>query len=331
MAITAPIDKTLIQIYACGGTGYNLAKQLQQEINQSDLLNDLVNIVYMDTSDANNHELNTHENTIVFGSGKGSGKIRGENTTAIQEGMAAALLKHKPGVFNIVLAGASGGSGSTVMNVLNGELMTRGQVAVNFTVGSMASAAEIKNTDKTFRTFANMVKVHKKPVLLNYRENSRTMTKETVDRIVINNCLLTCLLFAGRDDKMDIADLTHFLNYPTVTNFPASLVGFDIFAGEPTIENHEVLLTAATLGTTGSDTHLDHPTEYQTAGVLPDELSGFLKENKVMNWVTLGNSFGPIMKDLATRCKAFDEAAAAVKLESFASIDDIDGTAAIIL
>lgn len=330
MAITPPTDKTLIKIYACGGTGYNLGKQLQQAFNETELLVDLVDIVYMDTSDANNHELNNSENTVVFGSGKGSGKIRGENGPAIAEGMTASLHKHKPGVFNITLGGASGGSGSSIINCLTGELMSRGLVPINFLVGSLASATEIKNSDKTFKSFANLVNAHKKPVLVNYRENSRSTPKETVDRIVINNCLLTCLLLAGKDDKMDIADLLNFLNYPSVTNFPASLAGFDVFGGNPTMEPHEVLLAAATLGAPGTDTTLDAQVEYQAAGILPKELAGMLKDNPLMNWCILGNSFGPMMKDLSARTQAFDEAAKAVRLESFATTTPTDTASAVV-
>lgn len=331
MAIAIPEDKPMIHIYACGGTGYNIGYQLLNAVRENPILRSTVTVTFLDTSTANDHELNTPENTMILGSGNGSGKIRGENAGAIMDSMTAALHKHKPGLFNIAIGSASGGTGSTIMNCLTGAMLERGIIMPNFIVGSRDSGSEIKNTNKTFQSFANMASLHGRPVLVHYRENSAENTKEKINNIIGNNVLLTCLLFSGKDDKMDVSDINNFLNYPAVTNFPASIVGFDLFRDAPSLAMHEVMLTVASLGTTGADTSVTPTPEYQAAGRISSEVSNIFKDTSAMHWVTLGNTFGPMMKDLAVKSKEFDDAAKAIKLETFVSQPPASAASALVI
>lgn len=328
MAIINTTNQPLISLYFCGGTGYNLGKKFTEIVANNEILKETVKIQYLDTSTGNNHEYNNEENTIVLGSGQGSGKVRGENASEIMESMTSTLHTFKPGIFNIGIGGASGGSGSTIMNCLSAALAERGIDMINVLVGSRASASEIKNTNKTFLSLANTVSVTGRPAVVHYRENNAKTTRADVDANILNNLTLMCLLFSGKDDKMDISDLRHLLNYPTVTNYPAAIVGFDLFVDKIELDKHEVMIAAASLGAPGSDLTVEPVPEYQTAGFIDEDVTSVFKDTGVMHWCVLGNTFTPLMKSLEQRVAEFDEAAKAVKLDSFvkAPVSDIKKT-----
>ena len=166
MAITLPTDKPLISIYACGGTGYNLAAQFTRQFGDLELIRQCVKIYFVDTSDSNQNEFLSPENTRVIGSGIGSGKKRAKNAEDIRDAIPTTLRAFQPGVFNVLLGGSSGGSGSTIINELFRELAIRKESCLSFLAGSRSSRTEIENSDKCFTSFARMSKRYEVPALV---------------------------------------------------------------------------------------------------------------------------------------------------------------------
>lgn len=324
MAITIPQDRPLIAINFCGGTGYNIGKAFAELAASNDILRETVKCYFVDTSTANNSSVNTEDNTIVIGSGKGSGKTRGANAAEIRAAVPQILHTFTPGVFNINVAGASGGSGGTIANEISRAHMSRAANVVNVLIGSRSSRSEIENTDKTFRSFANAAQKFNRPALVHFRENSVKAPRQAVDKNVLNNLLLMCILFSGKDDKMDESDLTNLLNYPAVTSFSANVVGFDLFLGNVALERHETLYSVGTLALEDTDTDVEPTPEYQVAGYLKGGYAELLKDAQCLHWAVLGNSFGPMMKELAEKVAAFQSAAAAHRQDTFVTAGEDD-------
>lgn len=307
MAFTSPSDKNLITIYAAGGSGYNLAKDFLERFKNTSFIKDVVQVYFVDTSTSNNNNYNTEDNTIVLGSGEGSGKKRAKNASEIRDEMPTLFRKFKPGVFNILLGGASGGSGSTIINEMFRELAIRKANTVSMLVGSRASRSEIENTDKTFQSFARLANRYEYPAVVHYRENTPGSTRSVVNANLVTNLSLLCLILSGRDDKMDISDLSHFVNYPEVTSFTPGVVGLEVFTGKLNLKPHEVLYSVATLAIKDQNTDVDPLPEYQVAGYIQDEFSDVFGDVHSIHWSTLGNSFGPIMRSLTEQVEIFKE------------------------
>lgn len=321
MAITIPQDRPLIAINFCGGTGYNLGREFSAIVAENAMLASLVSLSFIDTSTANNSEVNTDENTMVLGTGKGSGKTRLMNHEAIREQIPRTMLKFKPGVFNVNVAGASGGSGGTIANEITRFHMENGGNCINVIVGSRSSGKEIKNTDACFRTFASLAKKYNTPALVHFRENKPDITRSAINRNIMNNLLLLCVLLSGKDDKMDETDIHHLLNYTKVTPFNANVVGFDLFLNDVSLEAHEQLYTVASLALPDVNTDVNPKPEYQVAGYLKDDLKDLFKDTKCMHWCVIGNSFGPMMRQLDEAVKDMDRQAAAHRADDFADVD----------
>lgn len=318
MAITLPTDKPLIAIYACGGTGYNLAAQFNRQYGELNIIRECVKIYFVDTSDSNKNEFLTQENTRVIGSGIGSGKKRAKNAEDIRDAIPTTLRAFQPGVFNVLLGGSSGGSGSTIINELFREMAIRKETCFNFLAGSVASRTEIENSDKCFTSFARICKRYDVPALVHYRENSASSPRTAVDANLVTDLSMLVLLLSGRDDKMDITDLKHFANFPEVTSFKPGVVGLEVFAGKLKLKPVEVLYAAATLAKHGESTDVSPLPEYQVAGYIRPEESEIFVDVSTLHWVVLGNTFTAMMKSLSEQVEIFKEQSAAHAL------DDLD-------
>lgn len=305
MTIAIPQDKPLIAIYACGGTGYNLAKSFYQKFMNSELLSERVAVYFVDTSTANNNELNTRDNTMVVGSGEGSGKKRAANAEDIRESMPGVVQALKPGVFNILLGSASGGSGSTIMNELFRLMAIRDLVVFNMLIGSRSSRTEIENTDKTFATYHRVAGRYTKPALVHYRENSATIPRSETNTNLINNLSILCLFLSGLDNKMDITDIRNLSNYHTVTPFKPGVVGFDLFIDKFDPRPHEVLYAVGSIAREDISTDITPTPEYQAAGHANSTLEKAMIDMDVFHWAILGNSFAPLMDELSKKVAEF--------------------------
>lgn len=327
MTIAVPTDKPLIAIYACGGTGYNIANKYISRFSKAPELEDRVKVYFVDTSISNNNEHNDDSNTMVLGTGIGSGKKRGSNAEEIREAMPAVMQTLRAGVFNIILAGGSGGSGSTIANEMFRIMAMRDMNVVNFLVGSRASRTEIENLDKTFTTFTRVAKRYNKPALINYHENRAGVSRGELDNLVVSDLGTLSLFLSGHDDKIDITDIHHLFNYHKVTSFQPNVVGFQVFVDKFDPKPFEVVYSVGSLARMDESTDVDPAPEYQVAGYLQGDNEKMLGSFKYFHWAVLGNSFGNLIDDLQKRVKAFSEQAKAHaqdNLDRHATEDDDD-------
>lgn len=311
MTIAIPSDKPLIAIYACGGTGYNLAAKFIDKFMGSELISDRTKVYFVDTSISNNSQHNTDDNTMVVGSGVGSGKKRAVNAEEIRDSLSGVFQSFKPGVFNILLGGASGGSGSTIVNEMFRAFAMREQNVLSMLVGSRSSRTEIENMEKTFTSFARLAKRYEKPALVHYRENTSTAPRSSVDSNMINDLGVLCLFLSGHDDKMDVTDIHHLFEYQKITGFQPNVTSFELFIDKFDPKPHEVVYAVGTLAREDVSTDVEPRPEYQVAGFVRKDNDEVMGPFQVIHWAVLGNSFSPLMTDLTKSVKSFQDQAKA--------------------
>lgn len=317
MAIPVPTNKPLIALYFAGGTGYNLGHKFSKLVKGNEILKETVRVSFVDASTANDTSDNTEENTVVLGTGKGSGKVRGENAAEIRACIPQVLHKFAPGVFNVNVGGASGGTGSTIINELSRHFMKEGMNCVNVMIGSLSSRSDIQNTHKTFQSFSLAAEKFERPAVVHFRQNKLGETRDEVDSNILNDLLLLCLLLSGKDDKADETDFANFLNYPKVTDFPNGVVAIDVFRDTIRLAKHETLYTVATLAKPGTSTDVTPTPDYQVAGYLNSQHTAVFDEINALHWCVIGNTFTPMMKDLEEKVEGFRKAAQAHRQEKF--------------
>lgn len=313
-----------IAIYNCGGAGMNLGNAFMPVIMGNEMLKDMTRVCFVDTGKGNHTAGQTEANTIIVGSGKGSGKIRRENYEAISESLGEITHKFPPGMFNIVVHSLGGGSGSIIANELVLELLEKGQAVVVVAVGSTDSRSDVDNAIRTIESYDNGARQMGKPVVMYYRENSATKSRGEVDKELINSLTLLCMLFSLKAEKIDEADLRNFLNFPAVTRFPPGLVGMEIFAGDIKLMEDETVYTVATLAKPDESTTISPPPEYQTAGFIPDSPQAPLNAMtfggiSLVHYCTLDGVIAPVYTQLKELMARFDSASGAHKPKTFIS------------
>ncbi len=305
MTIAIPTDRPLISVYFCGGTGFNLGSRVYDSMKN----NPAIKCYFLDTSTSNNKEINTQENTMILGSGQGSGSSRGENAKSIRDRIPSVLKEFRPGVFNILVGSASGGSGSTIMNEMHRELSIRELNSVSVMTGTRSSMTNIRNMHNTFQSYALVTKNYKRPSLVNLRIQEPGESRDRVDALVLNNLTLLTLLFSGKDDKLDITDLSHLINYPKVTGFAPAVASLELFINTVEIEKNETIYAVGTIARVGAVTDITPAPQYQPVGFIPSEsdLMDVFSDIDVLHWAVVGNSFDGLMQELKTSVEEFDE------------------------
>lgn len=302
-----------IALYFCGGAGMNIGNMFSQSIKDNAILQDKVRMYFIDTSAANQHPVNNDDNTLILGEQKGSGKIRAKNYTMIKDSVPEIMHKFEPGAFNILVSSTSGGSGATIQGVLLSEMLGKDIPVVNVSIGSMDSEREVENTHRAFLSYEAIVKARKKPVCVFYRQNSEKNTRGAVDGKVLSALTLLSLMFSCVADKIDDSDLRHFLNYPLVTRFPATVAGLDFFTENLTPLKDETLFTVTTLGTADVSTTVTPTPPYQSTGFLTTAHAQMFADVKVLHWAVMGGSYDELIREAAGKIDEYESAASAYR------------------
>lgn len=226
-----------VSIYACGGTGANIAKQVK----------DLdIEINYVDSSDANLRGV-SEDNIYLIQDQEGAGKKRGITYDNFKDVAGDVLIKFKPSKdINIVMSSLSGGSGSVIAPLLVKELLDKDATVIVIAIDSNSSLIELTNTVNTLKTYKGISKQMKKSVSMFHVENK---SRKEADRKSIDFIsLLSLLVDRSRTSEFDVTDLRNFVEFDTVTDNTPDVGMLNISANEPIqIEKNTVIVSTILL------------------------------------------------------------------------------------
>lgn len=208
-----------IRLYACGGAGLNIASKLNQ---------DLADICYIDTSEANLNGQFDPDKVYRFEGLSGSGGFRAQNYKVIAPLINQILDLFVPGDFNIVLFSADGGSGSITGPLILRALLEEKATAVSVVVGSDHSKVAVTNTINTFKTLENHALQTQVPVVMSYHENRTGVPMSVVDGDVLFVLESLCLLANQNHHGLDLMDVTNWTQFNKVTPVKPQLAGLTV-------------------------------------------------------------------------------------------------------
>lgn len=310
--MTTEIKKGQITLYAAGGCGINIAKQLEKFRGHKEFGLADISIVYIDTSRSNGKGL-PEEHTYLFEGMDGSGKVRAENYQEISKHARGILQKFAPGNLSIVLSSASGGSGSVIAPTLLSELLGNEVPVIAISVGSTDSALEIQNTLNTLKSYEGVAQKRELPVVMSYFQNSKETSRAVVNAAVTEVITTLMAVFSGMNEELDSQDLKNFLNFPKVTKFKEPrLVGLSRLLNDQT-KNIEEAVTGNVIGMVsllkpGTQLDVDFTPDYQAIGYLPEGVSENLVSLSPITFVTLANTPQVVAKDINARLLALEKA-----------------------
>lgn len=264
-----------LNIYACGGTGINIATRLAHHHNQQNPGFADIQTYFIDTSRSNLSKDIPDERVYIFKDqmGKtldGNGKFRRANNDVISDAsnMEAILHQFPIGDFNIVIGSASGGTGSIVGPYLAKELLKRKANTIVLLVGSTTSKLDTENTLKTLKTYESLAMTLETPINVLYRENSPLWTRKQIDIEMERYLLLLAAFFSGQNHGLDTADLRNMLNYSIITPYKPRMTAIDLFVGKVVIPKDALAITSVSLTPENEDIQHDFLVDIQYSGVM---------------------------------------------------------------
>lgn len=234
-----------IRLYACGGTGINIAKRVNER--EADMSNGFASIsrVFVDTSYTNVDATVPEESIFIVGRdtaalgnhrSEGSGKNRLANEEEIAGSVDNIMSKYPPMDLNIVVFNASGGTGSVAGPFIMNWLLEMGQNAVALVIGNEASAQAATNTFDTLKTLDKISALREAPLVVNYLHQTRTNTRDEMDQHAIGAITSLSILASRQNDELDMEDIHNLFNYTEVCDVHPQLTLLEIFVNKDEVE-----------------------------------------------------------------------------------------------
>ena len=292
------VQKGHIRIYACGGAGLNIGRQLEQHRGISETAFATLDICYTDTSRSNLQQDIPSDVTYLIDGLDGSGKIRAENHQEITKHVRNILQQFKPADLNIVVSSGAGGSGSVFAPLIASELLADDNPTIVFTIGSTDTRLDAENTLKTLKSYEAISKKNGRPIVMLYRQNGQ-LSRKAVDDDVKAMVLALAALYSRENHDLDTRDLYNWLNFHRVTTFPAQLVTLHMVdvAGSHKKSSGNVI-SVATLAKEGDSTVIEETPEYQCVGYIPNEPTGYLTGCCPIHFITCDGDVPVVVGEL---------------------------------
>lgn len=218
-------------------------------------------------------------------------------------------------------------SGSTIGPSLVHELMSRGEHVIVFMIGSVSSQLEIKNNLNTIKSYENMAaNILNKPIISVYMQNGEDTPQSKVDNNLRTLIGTIAIMASGKNKKLDKTDISNFLDWTKVTDFPPSLTHLEIHGDNIHIPENETLVGVLTLTDEDRSHEVDTPKYYQAVGILPSHDLDNVSRELPIHFCTVLGHFNNVADKMGKLLSKFKTAKDATMLRSIVSEADIKNT-----
>lgn len=302
------MEKTIV-VYACGGTGVNIGNMIEQQVALKTGVEDKtkfakVIVNYIDTSEANIKYKSISSNIYLYNDVDGSGSDRRKNNIEIADSVRDILIKHPPGDLSIVINSTAGGSGSVIGPLIASHLLGQDKLVIAMATQSTSTLKHLANTVDVLTGYESIASRRKKvlPLLLC---SNQAESESNVNATICNAVEMLAILFSGNIERLDSADLDHWINFDKVTGLDVGAVLLDIAYDPSVFSKDHVVCSVATLAN-NPDSKTDFPqlVEYQTVGFINNTSNDDIK-NKALHFALID---GPIQQAHDARAKELAEA-----------------------
>lgn len=198
-------------LIACGGLGANILGKLLV----SGIENEIPNMDYrvIDGTDANVRDFKGDESKLLIADHiKGAGKIRRKSAKLYLDYIAENIHQIPEADLYILIASASGGSGSVIFPEVNRLLMSKGKNTVNVVLSTDDSREDVKNTYNTLTGLANNVKQLNRPIHFMLEESS-SGTRTELDLALMGHIVDIATICGVNHKGLDENDVNSWLDY----------------------------------------------------------------------------------------------------------------------
>lgn len=299
--------KNTLRIYGAGGTGLNITNMVTVTGQSAGF--PMTDITQADTSNSNLGDVGENCTTTIFPGVHGTGKSRPFSVSVVTKPLIEKLLlTNPPGNFNIVVFGASGGSGSVIGPMIIEELMKRGETVVGMVVVSTTSGVETDNAVGCLTDLHKISRRLKLPVVCSFYDNGGG--RDYVNAKVEAHVRALAMLVSGENDEIDLTDVHNWVNYPANVNVAPMLVDLVVILGdEDRLSAPEHALSMITLHGNTPSTGLDICIPlYHAEGTLSHAAQAATSHViGTMDYIVTNTRMNTRMRELETKRQAFNE------------------------
>lgn len=302
--------RNTITVYACGGTGTNIGKLIEGD-SQGDAadLTPFANLIvyYVDTSDSNLRKDLIGEKHYIFEDLDGSGSDRTRNKTDIADSVEEILLKLPPGDLSIVINSTGGGSGSVIGPLIASRLLQDEKLVICMATQVNDTVKRLTNTIKVLENYEAISKLRKKVLPLFLCDNS--IDSESVVNATIRKAVqMLAILFSGKLDRLDSADLDNWINYNKVTSHEFGVALLDITRELSFSKDATICSVASIVNSSDVGMKTEKPLEYNAIGIIDNNNEEF--KGKALYFALLD---GPIQRAYELRKSELEESNKIIK------------------
>jgi len=285
-----------INMISCGGCGANVALSIVEKMKKIPTSKEFpeISYIHMDTSVANkdissqyNAEFFHIKSNSVGDEGKlsGSGALRSKNVSDTLLGINELLNTNKDilkdDTLNVLVASASGGSGSIISPLLSKVLIEKDIPFIVLLVGDDSNLTYATNTNDTLKTFHSIAVAKDVTIPMFYINNSEMDNDlKKVNSHLAGFIISLSMFYISNNKDIDFADMSTFLRIDKMRpklNIPSGVCLLDAVSGDDTKNiDTENLIAARVLNSTLSTGALNE----KHGSIIYNELITFLEKGK---------------------------------------------------
>ncbi len=311
-----------ICLYGCGGTGINLGTLMMRDSERTDDSFSGLTLYRIDTSVSNLKDDGLGQTFLIEGL-EGCGKKRDSHYNAMKDEVDAILHKMPPGDVNVIIASASGGSGSVLAPIIAAELLKKGAVVFGMLVGNMDSRIEASNCVKTLKSFEAITRLTKRPFNVLFEANRPELSRKEVDHLMTSFMVYLRGVLGSATTELDQSDVANFLDYHKVTDTQPQLSSIEVSL--PSFDNATQRsvrpVTVLTLTSTDVASRFHTEVDYQAVAVANDDLAKKIKDLPFHIFTAVGY-FHELITATEKKLETFDETKKAIKTKTVTVTDD---------
>lgn len=321
-----------LRIYACGGTGANIAQRIIKIPTVEGFPE--VSTVVCDTSDSNIYKNSGIEHYLIEGM-SGGGKSKRNAVEPCRRAVPEIINRYEPEEYNIIVGGASGASAATLMPLIYNQIMAAGKNAIVLIVGSVASKKETENALSTMVGFLNLATKnnYNTPIIYRYYQNNEGVTEDIensisvpvgslseMDREVQVDISAIAFLVSECHSGLDREDIKNLFHYNNVTDVAPTLTEMVISSKADAYDLYNKVIATASLVQTNDTDKPQVNQLYRTYGVYRDAVLNTGNHPDDIHYGLTNHNTKPILTFLKDKLASFE-----VIEEDDLSEFDIDG------
>lgn len=343
-----------INIHCFGGTGISVGEKVVKLVQELGDGFAEIKILWMDTSlnSIKDVEHNPDDMWLIKSKSASKEEINGSGGERHVHAMDAIhnikeyIDKYKLGQkrtneYNIVIASASGGTGSILMPLFMKSMLERDIPVTAIIVGDSSNGKFARNTLKTMESLYKIVYDVNKPLSVAYVNNHAFISKgiveaeKAVNNIIFQTLSALSLFLSGQNESLDYKDMENMFNIANnvgiLENKEPDLYGLCVYSKEVNVPEGTIPMFARTLTVPGVKPDIDCTLlHYKIGYVTQPNALDIYKDQLPLHLMVVGSYLNSEMHTLTDIVKTYSDIVKSISAKKFvpsSGIDDESGLA----